>query len=176
MKKISKPMSRIISLLMAVVMVFGMLPVSAFAATDNVTYTAVTSLSAGDECVIVGNENGNYYALANNESKKIPVTVSDNTVTLSEDAASAALWTVNEATESFVDGGSLTISNNGYYLGRATSSVSLSNSINQDDQRKYAFDFVENLLTNTSAKSGTTNYFSLQFKDGTFTYEYQDNT
>ena len=52
MFRISKPASRVLALLLAVVMVFGMFPVSAFAA-DAVSYEKASSLESGATYVIV---------------------------------------------------------------------------------------------------------------------------
>ena len=51
--KISKPASRIFALLLAVFMVFGMLPVSAFAAGETVSYVEASTLENGKTYVIV---------------------------------------------------------------------------------------------------------------------------
>ena len=53
--KISKPASRIFALLLAVFMVFGMLPVSAFAAEGD-TYELATTIESGETYLIVAND------------------------------------------------------------------------------------------------------------------------
>ena len=76
--KISKPASRICALLLAVFMLFGMLPVSAFAEGETTTYNLVTEVdgieSGKDYVIVVGDK----YALTNEEGPQVGSTQGSN--------------------------------------------------------------------------------------------------
>ena len=76
--RISKPASRIGALLLAVFMLFGMLPVSAFADGETTTYNLVTEVdgieSGKDYVIVVGDK----YALTNEEGPQVGSTQGGN--------------------------------------------------------------------------------------------------
>ena len=114
--KISKPASRIFALLLAVFMVFGMLPMSAFAAEgDAVVYefskTPAAQIAAGDEIIIVGYDGAKYHAVENdNNDYQADVNVTDGKLSIPENTdIDDIIWTVANAVGEETDSGRATI-------------------------------------------------------------------
>ena len=117
--------SRVLSVLMALVMVFSVFPVSAFAAeSDSATYKQVTDVSeitAGGQFVLVAENDGNYKAVAATTSGKpsaIAVTVADGTVS----GTDLPVWTI-AASDSGVS-----LNNGTNFLGYGTSGTNFTSS------------------------------------------------
>lgn len=127
---------RLLSLLLALIIVLGLLPVpKVFAAKEVVTFIelAPEDITDGKEILIISEANGaKIYALANNDDKYIKVTKADEFITVSKDIVDTALWTVGTATGNQTNGDTqaFTFSNNGTYLGRLNSNNTIELSSN----------------------------------------------
>ena len=134
--KREKPAYRLLSLLLALVMILGMLPTPHASATkETVSFQEIDAdeIEVGKEILIVSEASGaKIYALANNDDKYIKVTKADEFITVSKDIVDTALWTVGAATGSQSNGGTqaFTFSNNGTYLGRLNSNNTIELSSN----------------------------------------------
>ena len=110
---------RLFSFLLCVVMLFSLLPTVALADSGDVTFVKATTITAGNEYLIVAkSSSGSYYALANDSNIKLSVTPSDGKITLSAANAAKAAWTVSAATGDALEKGDFIFTNSGKALNR----------------------------------------------------------
>ena len=143
---------------------------------ETVAWVKATSLEAGKEYLIVGKSGNSYYALANNDSKKVSVTISGDTVVLTEANEEIAKWTTAVTSGNQTIGGGFTLSNNNTFLGRNnTWDVVFYSATSAAGERKVGFDYENGYLFNTSNGSGSsTTQFYLQYSNDKFAFVYQN--
>ena len=150
--------SRVSAFVMALVMVFSLIPATAFAA-DSATYTQITSadeLKSGGELVLVASFNGSYYALGTTIANKITATE----VTTETDISTLPVWTAA------AKGNGISLYNGTSYLG-----------YNSSTNFKSSTTAAEWVITVGSAEDtfrlnaiGTTRYIAYQWNNGNFRF------
>ena len=166
--KISKPASRIFALLLAVFMVFGMLPVSAFAAGETVTYKQVTTIEAGKQYILAvkssdsGADSTSSYAVTastDSDNQKLKTKV-NFTGDINQNNATVALADGNDYskvlwTATAVEGG-IKLTNGSLAIGRNASGKGLVVSSNNTDSALFVHTVENGKIYNAD---GNTKYY-----------------
>ena len=186
--KISKPASRIFALLLAVFMVFGMLPVSAFAAGETVTYKQVTTIEAGKQYILAvkssdsgATSTSSYAVTASTDSDNQKLKTKVNfTGDINQNNATVALADSNDYskvlwTATAVEGG-IKLTNGSLAIGRNASGKGLVVSSNNTDSALFVHTVEDGKIYNAD---GNTKHYLGYGNVGTQKYSFgfaQSNT